>query len=141
MNRKEEVLRRRLKLVEVDHETFQDGRCAVRVHMEWRDRAVHATREGTETLQGILRAAALATLEAADAAAEDGLTLELVGVKAIRAFDAEVIIAAVRGHTETDRYRLLGSCAAATDTDPARASVLAVLDAVNRVLERYVPVD
>jgi hypothetical protein len=135
------LVRRRLKLVDIVHDRFPDGRCSVQVVMEWHGRTLEGLEEGTQTTQGILRAGALATLTAANMAADDGIDLELVGVKAIKAFDAEVIIAAVRGVSPESRYRLIGSCAASTDTEPARGAVLAVLDALNRILEKYVPVE
>ena len=111
------------------------------VRLEWKQKVFRSEVEGTETPQGVLRSAAQACLQAATEAAGGDLELELVGVKAIKAFDAEVVIASVRAVTTEDRYRLLGSCAASTEEDPARGAVLAVLDALNRIMEIYVAED
>jgi hypothetical protein len=130
--------RTRVRLAGVDHQPFPDGRCSVRVKLEWQGEEYSAESEGTETSQGILRAAAKACILAAQAASEEKLQLELVGVKSVRAFDADVIITSVRGTSERSRYRLLGSCAASPHDDIARAGVLSTLNALNRILEKYV---
>jgi hypothetical protein len=130
--------RRRLCLVDVRHRSEPDGRCRVDVNMEWQGVAYHATREGTQTTQGVLRAAAEACLEAAEEAAGHSIALRLIGVKSVRAFDSEVIIASVRGETGEKTYRLLGCAASQPGDDPSQAATRAVLDALNRILEKYV---
>ena len=67
------------------------------------------------------------------AVAQSGLGFELLGVKAVRAFDATVVIVslAATGGEGTDQ-RVVGSVL--TETDPARAAALAVLNATNRIL-------
>lgn len=128
--------RERLRFEDVEHDTFPDGRCRVRVRFEWHGERISAESAGTETREGILRAAARATLDVARIATRDRVRMELTGIKAVRAFDAWVIIAAVRAHTPDGTLSLLGSLATADD-DPARGAVLAVLDATNRALERH----
>ncbi len=134
--------RRRLCLVDVLHRSEPDGRCRIEVSMEWQGTAYRAQREGTQTTQGVLRAAAEACLEAAESAAGNSIALRLVGVKSVRAFDSEVIIASVRGESPDRNYRLLGCAASAPGEDPShaasQAATRAVLDALNRILEKYV---
>ena len=60
---------------------------------------------------------------------------ELVGVKAVRAFDAWVVIASVRATAQGRDYRLIGAKACDED-DLTRGAAIAVLDALNRVLEK-----
>ena len=130
------AFQQRLRFEEVQHERFPDGRCRVRVRFDWHGRTISAESAGTETREGILRAAARATLEVARIATEDRVSLELTGIKALRAFDAWVIIAAVRARTPDGTLQLMGSLAT-TDEDPSRGAVLSVLDAINRALERH----
>lgn len=133
--------RRRLCLVDVLHRSEPDGRCRIEVSMEWQGTAFKAQREGTQTTQGVLRAAAEACLEAAAAASGNSIALRLVGVKSVRAFDSEVIIASVRGESPERTYRLLGCAACGPGDDPSQAATRAVLDALNRILEKYVEAD
>jgi hypothetical protein len=63
------------------------------------------------------------------------MVFELVGVKAIRAFDATVVIVSVANRRDGPS-RLLGSCL--VENDPVRGAVLAVLSATNRVLGNFI---
>jgi len=129
--------RERLRFDAIDFECFPDGRCTATVELEWRDGTRFVgTAEGTDTLQGGLRAGALATLRSAQQAAEDVVKLQFVGVKAVRAFDAWVTVVAVRAKSEEQTYHLLGAFADAEDPTP-RSAALALLDATNRVMEKY----
>ncbi len=133
--------RNRLRFEAIDFECFPDGRCTASVELEGKGGEHFQGRaEGTHTLQGGLRAGALAALRATESAAEGRLKLEFVGVKAVRAFDAWVTIAAVRARSEAKAYNLLGSYADLEDPTP-RSAALALLDATNRVMERYLKLD
>lgn len=133
--------RNRLRFEAIDFECFPDGRCTATVELEWKEgERFDGRAEGTHTMQGGLRAGALATLRAAESAAEGRLKLEFVGVKAVRAFDAWVTIAAVRARSQDTAYHLLGSYADLEDPTP-RSAALALLDATNRVLEKYLEID
>lgn len=132
------VRRTRLRFDELDLESFQDGRCRLRIRLVGPDgETFSGEASGTETLVGSLRTAAQATLQAAEAATGGRLTLSLVGIKAVRAFDSWVIIGAVRAESEQRTYGLLGAETAA-DGDTVTAAVRTILDATNRVLEKYV---
>jgi hypothetical protein len=60
------------------------------------------------------------------------MVFELLGVKAVRAFDATVVIVSLSTNAEGSDQRVVGSVL--TEQDPARAAALAVLNATNRIL-------
>jgi hypothetical protein len=70
---------------------------------------------------------------AARAATAGKVTIALVGIKAVKAFDGRVIIAAVEVRSTGPAYKLLGAHAL-TESDVPREGVLTVLGALNRVL-------
>jgi hypothetical protein len=133
-----EPLRQRLKLEDVLHSTAPDGHCRIGVRLEWCGRMLQASAEGLETQHGRVRAAAVATLGAALQAAGKRLDLDLVGVKAFRAFDGWVVVVRLDGEAEGRTYRLLGSASCEDDGALTRASAQSILDATNRLLSRFV---
>ena len=88
--------------------------------------------EGLASQAGELRCAAQATVEALAKAVKGAMSFELLGVKAVRAFDATVVIVSLTVQGEGRGQRLVGSYL--TDTDFARGAALAVLHATNRIL-------
>lgn len=129
--------RSRLRFRDFQRTSFPDGRVLVEVELEWKEGMVFgAEAEGTATLEGETRAAALAALDAAERATEGGLSLELMGVKAIRAFDGWVVIVSVRGESSRGDYSLIGSTSC-PDGRTTRGAAVAVLDATNRILGKY----
>lgn len=132
-----ESTRQRLRFEELAHETRPDGRCRITVRLEWCDRSHEGRAEGLETPHGRVRAAADACLEAALSAAGKRLHLELIGVKAFRAFDGWVVVVRLVGEAQGRPLRLLGASSIDGATGVERAAGLAVLDATNRVLGHY----
>ena len=129
--------RQRVRLLFVQTEATPDSRCAVRVELEWAaGTRVQGIGRGNATRQGMLIAGSLATLNAVREVTGERLDLEFRGAKAVRAFDALVVIVALRGRADDRRYNLIGS-SEATEEEVARGGVLAMLDATNRILERY----
>lgn len=129
---------KRVRCQGVHTEIAQDSSCRTRVEVEWTNGAIfHGEGQDTNTPQGRIRAGALAALKAAENATGGALSLSLRGAKYIRAFDRRVVIVALRGKSEADRYDLIGS-AAAPDDDLVHGAVLAVLNGTNRILGRYV---
>jgi hypothetical protein len=126
----------RLRFEEFDHQTSQNGRARVRVVMVWGDRRFTGEATGVETREGSGRTAALAALAAASAATQGRFSADLVGIKLVRAFDAWIVITALKGRSSDRAYRLLGSSEAPGE-DTTRGAVLSILDALNRVLPRY----
>ncbi len=128
--------RGRLRFLEVVFEPRPDGRAKVSVRMEWRGREIQGDAEGIATREGDLRMGAQASLETIHQVAAGVVEAELVGVKAVRAFDAWVVIASVRARAGEREYRLLGAKACDDEGELMRGSAIAVLDALNRVLEK-----
>jgi hypothetical protein len=109
------------------------GECTVEVELEW----VQGTRivgraSGQSSATLDLRLAAEAALKAIDTFAEGAISLELIGVKHVRAFDANVVIVAVQNRLAEGPRRFLGS--ALVESDPVHGAVIAVLGATNRLL-------
>jgi hypothetical protein len=129
--------RERLRFEGLDYKTLPDGTTRLEVRLEWAGDLHVGRSSGTGTLEGDLRAAAEATLTAAVAASGNVVRLGLLGIKAVRAFDGRVIIAAVEARAEGRHHKLLGAHAL-TVGDVPRAAALTVLDALNRVMAPFI---
>lgn len=123
----------RLRFAEFVLDRLPNGRCRARVVLTWKDaERYEAQVEGLASQNGELRCAADATVQALEAAVNRAVTFELLGVKAVRAFDATVVIVSLTVSGEGRSQRVVGSYL--TDEDFARGSALAVLHATNRIL-------
>lgn len=128
--------RERLRFVDFQFQRTTDGRCSAEVELEWVDGVrVRGGASGQSSQTVDLRVAAEAALRALERFSDETLAFELVGVKAVRAFDANVIIVSVANHG-TGPKRLLGSCL--VETDPVRGAVVAVLNATNRAVGNFI---
>lgn len=127
----------RVRCHSVASKTTQDSRCAVEVEMEWAGTRIRGLGKGTATREGMLIAGADAALDALSQVTKDAMSIEYRGAKVVRAFDALVIIVALRAHAGERRYDLIGACTAPED-DVVRGVVLGVLDATNRIMGLYV---
>ena len=92
--------------------------------------------EGPSSDIGDLRVAADAALRALEQFARGQLAFELVGVKMVRAFDANLVIVSVTAKEEGRMSRLLGCYLA--DGDTRRGTAIAVLNATNRILGNFI---
>jgi hypothetical protein len=120
------------------------------VRLEWGGRMYEGTVSCLETQQGILKAASQAALKATLASRAEnganghgsghakGIDLEVVGVKAVRAFDGWVVVTRINGSRGEERYRLLGAAPCEGEEDLPGAAVKAVLNASNRVMEQRI---
>jgi hypothetical protein len=127
------VLNDRLRFADFQLERLTNGRCRARVGLTWRDsEQFSGTCEGLASQAGELRCAAQACVDALTQAVQGGVQFELLGVKAVRAFDATVVIVSLAAHGEEAGQRVVGSYL--TDADTARGAALAVLNATNRIL-------
>ncbi len=105
--------------------------------MDWtRGRSYSGEAEGNQTLEGEVRAAADAALQAAAGSTEGELDLTLRGAKALRVFDSWIVVVMVRAWVDDTHLQLLGAYPC-PDEDTPRGAVMAVLDATNRVLLSY----
>lgn len=135
------VWRDRLHLVDVVQVVTPSGGSEVAVHLRASDGTQSSGQgAGLAHREGTLRAAGEATLRALAPLCEGRLRLELRGVRSLRAFDAVLVIVSLLARPEGGEmpYRLIGSVAAPND-DLVRGTVMAVLDALNRVMEGYSP--
>lgn len=127
----------RLRFQVFAFDRLPDGRCRARVQLSWIDgREFAGESEGMTSQAGELRCSAEAAVQALERAVQEGVKLELLGVKAVRAFDATVVIVSLSVQSDGEAWRMVGSYL--TETDPPRAAALAVLNATNRVLGNYV---
>jgi len=136
-------VRSRLRFDGLDHEVTPDGSGIVSVRLEWGGHMYEGSMPCLETLQGILKAASQATLTAtlASTRGDHGIRLEVVGVKAVRAFDGWVVVTRINGKQGDERLRLLGAAPCEAEEDLPNAAVKAVLNASNRVMEQQIARD
>ena len=123
----------RLRFAEFTLDRLANGRCRARVGLTWKEsEQFTGESEGLASQAGELRCAAQACVNALAQAVQGGMGFELLGVKAVRAFDATVIIDSLAAQGEGSGHREDGSYL--TENDTARGAALAVLNATNRIL-------
>jgi len=128
-----DITRERLRFVDFELQRLQNGRCRARVVLEWdpKEQFIGSAEElGSQA--GELRCAAQAAVEAIVRAVGAKVVFELLGVKAVRAFDATVVIVSLTSKQDSKASRLVGSYI--TDDLGSRGAALAVLNATNRLL-------
>lgn len=126
----------RLRFRGFDLDRTADGHCSARVALGWADgREYVGEATGMASAAGELRCAAAATVQAISQVAGGAAGFELLGVKAVRAFDQSVVIVSLSAREGTRSLRLVGSYL--TEGDPARGAALAVMNATNRVMGNF----
>ncbi|HEX5004457.1 MAG TPA: hypothetical protein VFV65_04035 [Gemmatimonadales bacterium] len=127
----------RLRFAEFRLDRLPSGRCSAAVVLTSHTGARYeGEAQGLASQAGELRCAAQACITALTQSVEGQLSFECLGVKAIRAFDATVVIVSLATQGEGAPKRVVGSVL--TEDDPTRAAALAVLNATNRLLgHRY----
>jgi len=126
----------RLRFQDFEFQRLANGRCRAKVVLTWADgRQFTGESEGVISQAGELRCCAEATVRALERVVQPRLSFELLGVKAVRAFDATVVIVSLSARQEPRASRLVGACL--TETDAPRGAALAVLNATNRILGNY----
>lgn len=122
--------RERVRFDRIERVEQRDNQIHVKVHLEWNGQ-VHeggVTGERGDAIE--IRTAAAATIGALEKALGSSLEVRLIGVKQVRAFDAELIVVSLT--RSEDRQKLVGIVV--MGEDPRRAAALAVLNALNRTL-------
>jgi hypothetical protein len=133
-----EIRRERLRFTAFDFKRSPSAYCTADVELEWVDgERFHGRAEGIASPTGDLRLSSEATLRAIQLFAKGAITFELIGVKALRAFDANVVIVSVLARRSGGEQRLMGCHLA--DEDSLRSAVLATLQATNRILGTVIP--
>jgi hypothetical protein len=132
-----QIKRERLRFSAFRFVRTPSGLCTAEVELEWVDGVTVVGRaSGQSSPMGDLRVAAEAGLKALESFAGGALEFELAGIKALRAFDANIVIVAVGVRKGEGPQRLLGAYLA--ESDPVRAAVVAVLNATNRLLGNFI---
>ena len=129
--------RRRVKFAGLERIVERDGHVRIRVNLEWggEKKSGEAVGENGDLIE--LRTCAAAALSALEQVIGEELGIKLVGVKQVKAFDAELMVVALYRSNGTPT-RLVGSVSVGTDA--RRAAAVAVLNALNRVLGNYLSV-
>jgi hypothetical protein len=126
----------RLRFREFEFQRLASGRCRAKVVLSWADgRQFQGESDGVISQAGELRCCAEATVRALERVVQPKLGFELLGVKAVRAFDAVVVIVSLSARQESRASRLVGAYLA--ETDVPRGAALAVLNATNRILGNF----
>ena len=131
----------RIKLVGFELKAVGGGRVAAEVTLAWPDNEeFEGAASGDDSPHGQLRAAAEATAQALVRACSERIGLEVLAVKAIEAFDTILVVVSLSSRVDQLSERLVGATLI-RGREPARGSVLAVLDATNRLIGRVMHVE
>lgn len=122
--------RERVRFDRIERVEERDNQIHIKVCLEWGGAIHEGSATGERGLAIEIRTAATATIAALEKALGSSLDVRLIGVKQVRAFDAELIVVSVTRNT--DRQKLVGIVV--MGEDPRRAAALAVLNALNRTL-------
>ena len=129
--------RERLRFSGFSYERSPAGRVTCQVTLEFSPgEYVVGKVDGQASPAGDSRLGAEAAIRALENFTKNAITFELVGVKVVRAFDANVVITSLIQHGDEGPDRLLGCYLA--DGDMVRGAALAVLNATNRVLGNFI---
>ncbi|MFQ5550039.1 MAG: hypothetical protein ACE5FJ_02230 [Gemmatimonadales bacterium] len=123
---------RRILFQDFKLKQLPDGHCEARVVLTWQGNMFVGQAQATDSPTGQLRCAADAAVAALMEAVSDRISIDLLGVKSIKAFDAMVIVVSLTAREEGGVQRLVGSCI--VQANPANGAALAVLNATNRVI-------
>lgn len=124
----------RVRFAGVHRRQRPDHRVDVTVTLEWNEESFSATLDAERAEALELRAVAGAAIEALKQIVPEELDVRVAGVKQVRSFDAELMVASLyRPGTPPQQY--VG--AVVVGGDPYRAAAVAVLNALNRQLGNY----
>ncbi|CAN5656243.1 hypothetical protein BH23GEM6_BH23GEM6_12280 [soil metagenome] len=126
---------RRARFLSVSIEPVRTGITAASVQMEWGGEIFTGRSEGESIPAGEMRSCAQATLKALHAVLEGAAIFNLIGLKATRIFDTDLVAVLLRSEQAADDQQLIG--AAMVVGDPHHAVVRAVLNATNRMLGNF----
>lgn len=126
-----ERVERRARFDRTERYEAPDRQVRIRVVLEWEGTAYYGDAVGEKGQAIELRTAAAAALDALERMTGQTLAVRLVGVKQVRAFDAELTVVSLY-RVGTPSHKLLGSVL--TGGDPQRSAAIAVLNALNRTL-------
>jgi hypothetical protein len=109
-------------------------KCTAHVELKLGDVIFEGSHRDTDTPRARMYSSARAVIEALAYLAEKEMALYLAGLDLLRVFQRDVMVVLIEGRHRLDQVRLLGT--AMIEDDPHEAAVRAVLDAVNRFINR-----
>ena len=125
--------RGRLRFTGFRFQRTQAGQCSAEVQLTWTDgRSVTGRAGGQSSPLGDYRMAAEAALNAIGGFTGESIRFELIGVKAMKAFDASLVVVSIHAHRSDGLAKLLGCVLA--EHDPIKGAALSVLNATNRLI-------
>ena len=131
------VRQERLRFSNFSFERTRAGRVTCQVTLEFGPgEQITGEVSGQASPAGDTRLGAEAALRALETFTEETLKFELIGVKVVRAFDANIVITSLIQCGDDGPDRLLGCYLA--EGDLVRGAALSVLNATNRVLGNYI---
>lgn len=110
------------------------GRVSIIVSLEWEGETYTGEATGERGPAIELRTTAAAAIEALERLSGESLHLRIIGVKAIHAFDSDLMVASLFRSAGTQQ-RLVG--AVVVREDPLAAVAVAVMSALNRTLGNF----
>jgi hypothetical protein len=111
------------------------GWLEARVELDWKGTPFIGESDGEYNLAGELRVCASAALRAVEQIADSSVHFTLVGVKELRVFDHDLIVVLLNTE-DLPEQRLIGT--ALITQNRRHAATLAALNAINRVMGRFV---
>ncbi len=109
-------------------------KCTAYVELMAGDVIFEGTHRDTDTPRARLTTCARAVIDALGYLEEKEIALYLAGVERTEIFQRDVVVALVEARSGRDRRKMIGT--SIVRDDPNEAAVLAVLDAVNRLITR-----
>lgn len=130
------VQQERLRFQDFSLQRTPSGHVTCQVSLTYGEEVLTGSAAGTSSPSGDTRLGAEAALRALESFTQGAITFELVGVKAVRAFDSNVLIVSIRQHGHQGPERMLGCFL--TEDDQVRGAAVAVLNATNRVITAHI---
>lgn len=125
--------RRRVRFEGVER-VEEAGRVSIVVSLEWEGETYTGEATGERGPAIELKTTAAAAIRALERLSGESLELRIIGVKAIHAFDSDLMVASLFRSGGT-RQRLVG--AVVVREDPLAAAAVAVMSALNRTLGNF----
>ena len=114
----------------------EDLKCTAHVELKLGDIIFEGRHRDTDTPSARMYSSARAVIEALEYLAEKEMAFYLAGLEHLQVFQRDVLVVLIEGRHQLHHARLVGT--AEIGDDPHEAAVRAVLDAINRFINRPV---
>lgn len=112
----------------------EELKCTANVELKLGDIIFEGSHRDTDTPRARMYSSARAVIEALDYLAEKEMAFYVAGLELLQVFQRDVMIVLIEGRHQLHHTRLVGT--AEIGDDPHEAAVRAVLDAINRFINR-----